>query len=209
MANSVENLLTHTGLEQELIKEIVAIGRLKKVESDHLLVDPDSPGGEIPIVISGLLKVIRQDENGNEVFLYYLEGGETCAMSITCCIEGKRASFKVIAEEDSTLWMIPMSYMDVWVTTYKSFRSFVFRSYQTRFDELLTTIDSIVFHKMDERLYRYLLDTKQATGSFSIHKTHEQIAIALNTSRVVVSRLLKQLVDEGKIEQYRNKIEIL
>ena len=209
MTNTVEELLIRTGLEPELIKEIVAIGRLKKIESDQLLVDPDSPGGEIPFVMTGLLKVMRQDENGNEVFLYYLEGGETCAMSITCCIEGRKAEFKVVAEENSTLWMIPMNYMDVWVTKYKSFRSFIFGSYQTRFDELLTTIDSIVFHKMDERLYRYLLDTKQATGSFSIYKTHEQIAIALNTSRVVVSRLLKQLVNEGKIEQYRNRIEIL
>ena len=124
-------------------------------------------------------------------------------------LKEEKAEFKVVAEENSTLWMIPMNYMDVWVTKYKSFRSFIFGSYQTRFDELLTTIDSIVFHKMDERLYRYLLDTKQATGSFSIYKTHEQIAIALNTSRVVVSRLLKQLVNEGKIEQYRNRIEIL
>ena len=91
MTNTVEELLIRTGLEPELIKEIVAIGRLKKIESDQLLVDPDSPGGEIPFVMTGLLKVMRQDENGNEVFLYYLEGGETCAMSITCCIEGRKS----------------------------------------------------------------------------------------------------------------------
>lgn len=159
----------------------------------HVLMSPENPAKEIPIVLSGLLKVIRQDANGEEIFLYYLEGGETCAMSITCCIEGEKASYKVIAEADSTIWMIPMIYLDSWVTKYSSFRRFVFRNYQLRFEELLKTIDSVVFHNMDERVYRYLLDTKQATGSFEIHKTHEQIANELNTSRVVVSRLLKKL----------------
>ena len=209
MGDTVDILLKNTGLEPKLVEEIMSIGRLKKVKSGHVLVSPDSPGNEIPIVMSGLLKVLRQDPNGQEVFLYYLEGGETCAMSITCCIEGRKALFKVVAEEDSTLWMIPMSFMDSWVTKYQTFRRFVFGSYQTRFDELLNAIDSVVFFNMDERLYRYLLDTKQATGSFEIRKTHEQIANALNTSRVVISRLLKQLEKEEKIEQHRNMIEIL
>lgn len=209
MSELVESVLGRTGLEPQLVEEIITIGRLKKVSEGQVVVSPENPGNEMPIVLSGLLKVLRQDENGHEVFLYYLEGGETCAMSITCCIESKKASFKVLAEEDSVLWMIPMTYMDSWIIKYPSFRRFVFGSYQTRFDELLMTIDNVVFHKMDERLYRYLLDTKQATGSFEIHKTHEQIANELNTSRVVVSRLLKQLEKEEKIEQHRNKIEIL
>jgi CRP/FNR family transcriptional regulator len=115
----------------------------------------------------------------------------------------------VIAEKDSILLMVPMTYMDSWIVKYRSFRTFVFGAYQTRFDELLNTIDSVVFTKMDERLYKYLLDAKQATGSFEIHKTHEQIAQELSTSRVVVSRLLKQLEKEEKIEQHRNLIEVL
>lgn len=209
MNETIAGILGQVGLEPKLIDEIVTIGRLKKVGAGEVVVSPDNPGNEMPIVMGGLLKVMRRDEDGHEVFLYYLEGGETCAMSITCCIEGKRASFKVVAEEDTTMWMIPMHNMDTWITKYQSFRRFVFASYQTRFDELLTTIDSVVFHKMDERVYRYLLDTKQATGSFAINKTHEQIANELNSSRVVVSRLLKQLEKEGKIEQHRNKIEIL
>ncbi len=209
MGQDVKQTLSRVGIEDKLIEEIVTIGRLKKVSSEQIIVSPDDPGNEIPLVLDGLLKVMRVDEDNQEVFLYYLEGGETCAMSITCCVEGKRSSFKVVAEGDSTLWMIPMTYLDSWVSKYPSFRKFVFSSYQTRFDELLNSIDSVVFHKMDERLFRYLLDTKQATGSFEINKTHEQIARELNSSRVVVSRLLKQLEREGKIEQYRNKIEIL
>ncbi|MEQ6166963.1 MULTISPECIES: Crp/Fnr family transcriptional regulator [unclassified Ekhidna] len=209
MSENIDVVLSKAGLEPKLIDEIVTIGRLKKAKAGHVLMGPDSTGNEIPIVLSGLLKVMRQDSNGEEIFLYYLEGGETCAMSITCCIEGEKAGYKVIAEEDSTIWMIPMTYLDSWVTKYPSFRRFVFGSYQLRFEELLKTIDSIAFHKMDERVYKYLLDTKQATGSFEVHKTHEQIANELNTSRVVVSRLLKQLEKDGRIEQYRNRIEIL
>ncbi len=209
MPEEVSSILLSGGLEPQLVDEIATIGRLKKAKAGQVVISPDDQTNEIPIVLSGLLKVLRQDPNGDEVFLYYLEGGETCAMSITCCFEGKKASYKVVAEEDSKLWMIPMTYMDSWVVKYPSFRRFVFSSYQLRFEEMLSAIDSVVFHKMDERLLRYLLDTKQAKGSYEINKTHEQIAKELNTSRVVISRLLKQLEKEGKIEQYRNRIEIL
>ncbi|MFT6865229.1 MAG: CRP/FNR family transcriptional regulator [Cyclobacteriaceae bacterium] len=209
MNELVGEVLDKSGLEKGLIKEILSIGRLKKVRAGQSVITPEDAGVEMPIVLQGILKVMRQDVSGREIFLYFLEGGETCAMSITCCIEGKTSAFHVVAEEDSVLWMIPMTYMDMWITRYSSFRKFVFQAYQTRFDELLTTIDSVVFTNMDERIYKYLLDKKQASGSFVIEKTHEQIAKELNTSRVVVSRLLKQLEHEDKIEQHRNRIEIL
>ena len=209
MENTVDKVLAAAQLEPQLIEEILRIGRLKKVREEAQVISPGSKSDEIPIVLEGLLKVMRQDTNGNEIILYYLEGGETCAMSITCCIEGKINQFKVVAEEDSLLWMVPMGYIDSWVQKYRAFRKFVFNAYQNRFDELLDTIDSVTFLKMDERLYKYLLDQKQATGTFVIHKTHSQIAKELNTSRVVVSRLLKQLERSEKIEQYRNRIEIL
>ena len=209
MEELVSNTLNHSQLEKPLIDEIFTVGRLKKVRQGQEVISPLDNTNEIPIVMEGTLKVMRKDDKGNEAFLYFLEGGETCAMSITCCIEGKKSAFHVVAEEDSTLWMIPISYLDRWLVKYGSFRKFVFESYQTRFDELLNTIDSVMFSKMDERIYKYLLDKKQATGSYVIEKTHEQIARELNSSRVVISRLLKQLEREGKIEQHRNRIEIL
>jgi len=209
MSQMIRDILQKIDFEPQLVDEIISLGRLRKIEADQVLVSPEMPGSEIPIVMSGLLKVMRQNPDGNEIFLYYLEGGETCAMSLNCCLEGKKAAFKVVSEEASLLWMIPTYCMDGWVTKYLTFRRFVFASYQLRFDELLTSIDNVVFHKMDERIYSYLLDTKQAKGSFEIHKTHEQIAKELNTSRVVVSRLLKKLEKEEKIAQYRNKIEVL
>jgi len=210
MENLVQRVIANSQLEPKLQDEILTVGRLKKVKAGKVVISPGSQGGEMPIVLEGLLKVMRQDKNGNEVFLYFLEGGQTCAMSITCCLQGKTtASFQVVAEEDSVLWMVPMGYLDAWMVKYPSFRKFVFESYQDRFDELLNTIDSVVFLKLDERLYNYLLDKKQASGSYTVHKTHEQIARELNTSRVVISRLLKKLEKEQKIEQYRNRIEIL
>lgn len=209
MNSDVARTLKKVGFEEKLVEEIIQLGRLKKVKAHNTVISPGSKNDEIPIVLSGLLMVMTKDEHGNELFLYNLEGGQTCAMSITCCLEGKKNAFYVVAEEDSELWMVPMAYMDSWIQKYLSFRKFVFRSYQTRFDELLSAVDSMAFMKMDERLYKYLLDKKQVTGSYVIAKTHQQIANELNTSRVVVSRLLKQLEREDKIEQKRNRIEIL
>lgn len=209
MSELLDKVLDNSGLELKLTDEIKSIGRFKKVKAGQIVISPENQGNEMPIVLEGLLKVMRRDNDGNEVFLYYLEGGDTCAMSITCCLEGRKTAFHVLAEEDSVMWMIPVDNLDSWMIKYRTFRKFVFSSYQNRFDELLNTIDSVVFHNMDERLYRYLLDTKQAMGSFEINKTHQQIANELNTSRVVISRLLKQLEKEEKIEQHRNRISIL
>ena len=209
MSDSVKSILQSLDICFPLIEEIIATGRIKKVPSGQVLIDKHSQSDEIPIVLEGILKISRHDKDDNAVFLYFLEEKEICAMSITCCLEGKKAAFHVTAEKDTLLWMVPMSRLDTWVATYPSFRKYIFASYQTRFDELLSTIDSVVFSKLDERLYNYLLDIKKATLNFNIHKTHEQIAQELNTSRVVISRLLKKLEKEGKIAQYRNRIEIL
>jgi CRP/FNR family transcriptional regulator len=206
LARSVLGMM---GFEDKLLEDILLTGRLKKVREGQAIITPGVKAEEIPFVLQGSLKVMRQDEKGNEIILYYLEGGDTCAMSITCCLENKLSEFVAIAEEDSLLWLIPIQAMDSWVSKYPSFRRFVFGSYQARFDEMLHAIDSIAFMKMDERLYKYLLDKKQASGSYVIQKTHQQIARELNTSRVVVSRLLKKLEQQGKIEQHRNRIEVL
>ena len=108
-------MLTSAGFEQNLVEEISKVGRLKTLKAGDLVINPAEGTGEMPIVLQGLLKVMRQDEQRNEVFLYYLEGGETCAMSIACCLEGRNTGFHVMAEEDSIVWMIPNSYLDAWM----------------------------------------------------------------------------------------------
>ncbi len=209
MKEKVRNTMNNLHFEDRLIEEILTVGRFRSYEAGRTVISPGDPVKEIPMVIEGTLNVMRIDDQGNELFLYFLEGGDTCAMSITCCLEHKRSGFQVVAEEDSLVWFVPVTLLDQWVCTYASFRKFVFGSYQQRFDEMMDSIDNIAFKHMDERLYSYLLDKKQSSGSYTIHKTHEEIARALNTSRVVISRLLKKLEQEGKIEQQRNRIEIL
>lgn len=202
-------MLTNLGLESDLVEEIIQQGKSKTLKAEELLISPGAAANAMPMVISGTLRIMREDEEGNEVFLYYLEGGDACAMSISCCLSNQTSQFKAIAESNAELWMVPMYFVDTWMAKYGSFRKFVIDSYQNRFDELMQTIDSIAFMNMDERLMKYLLDKKQSSGSFVIEKTHEQIAQELSTSRVVVSRLLKNLEKEDKVELYRNRIEVL
>ena len=201
-------LLSHS-FDEELINEIQQVGYLKNVPSGAYIIDFANGDMDIPFVVEGLLKVYRKKPDGSRVLLYYLEKGETCSMSISCCLEKKPTAIEVVAEEDSQIWMIPNANLDRWLVKFNSFRKFIFNSYQFRFDELMETIDSFVFRNMEARLLKYLLDTKQAKASFEINKTHQQIANELNTSRVVISRLLKKLEVEGKIAQHRNRIEIL
>lgn len=209
MVDQIAQLLQQHGFEDQLVVEIIQSGRLFRIKQDMPLISPGARANEMPLVISGSLRIMREDEFGNEVFLYYLDGGDACAMSISCCLGNQISQFKAVAETDADLWMVPMSHIDSWMAKYASFRKFVIDSYQARFDELMHTVDSIAFMNMDERLMKYLLDKKQSSGSFIIHKTHEQIAQELNTSRVVVSRLLKKLERQDKIELHRNRIEVL
>jgi len=209
MLNSFKETLISLGLEPGLIEEISQQGKAKTLKAEELLISPGAAANAMPMVISGTLRIMREDEEGNEVFLYYLEGGDACAMSISCCLSNQTSQFKAIAESNSELWMVPMALVDTWMAKYGSFRKFVIDSYQNRFDELMQTIDSIAFMNMDERLMKFLLDKKQSSGSFVIEKTHEQIAQELSTSRVVISRLLKKLEKEDKVELYRNRIEVL
>ncbi len=201
--------LFESRFEPQLRKEVLLNGRLKKVNAGAVLISTNATVKEVPILISGVLKVLRQDDKGHEVLLYYLESGDACAMSMNCCISGQESGFKVLAEEDSEMIMIPLLVMDDWLRKFPSWRRFVFQSYNDRFLELMHSIDSMAFMKMDERLFNYLLDKKQSSGSYIITKTHQEIAEELNTSRVVVSRLLKQLEQKGLVELYRQRIEVL
>lgn len=205
----ISNLFASLGFEPRLIEEMFTVGHFKKYAEGDLVIKHGARAEYIPFVITGVLKIMRHDLDKGDILLYYLEGGATCAMSISCCLENTAGSFEVIAEEEATVWMVPMNQLDGWVVKYPEFRRFIFKAYRERFDEILSTIDSIAFMKMDERLTKYLLDKKQSSGSYIIAKTHGEIARELNTSRVVVSRLLKTLEKNGIIEQKRNRIEIL
>ncbi len=195
--------------EEALINEIVQVGTFKEIPEGFKLMDIGDYVKGMPLLISGAIKVLREDSDGNELLLYYLEKGETCSMTLTCCMGDARSEIRAIAETDAKLIMIPIQKMEEWTAKYKSWRDFVFQSYHSRLNELLSTLDSIAFDKMDMRLVDYLKEKARITNGDTIRNTHQEIAYDLNSSRVVISRLLKKLEQMGKIELNRNHIRIL
>lgn len=196
-------------LDSQLIDEILDVGAFKSFLKDDIIIDINQPILFIPLLLKGHIKILREDNEGNDLLIYFLEAGETCTMSLTCCMGTSKSKIRAVAEQDSDLIMVPSKKMQDWFHSNESWRNFILESYQTRFDEMLEAIDSLAFLKMDERLIKYLTNKTILNNSKTISVKHQEIAEDLHTSRVVVSRLLKQLEKEGKIILGRNKIELL
>ena len=192
--------------EENLIDEIVDIGYCDKLKSGDLLIDVDDEMTHIPLIISGAVKIIRQENEEEELVLYYLEKGDTCAISFVNCINRKKSIFKGIVEKDVEAIFIPVERIDDWLTKYKSWRYFIIDSYHERLLEMLESIDSHAFMSLDDRLQKYLATQVKITKDKTLVITHKEIANDINSSRIVVSRLLKRLEMAGKIEIRRNKI---
>lgn len=195
--------------EPALIKEMEEFGELKYFQDGDVIMDYGKYIRVMPIIIKGTVKVYRKDESGKELLLYYLSSNESCSMAYSCCVEAKKSEVKAIAEDDVELIAIPHAKLDEWLCKYTSWKNYIMRSFNERFLELLRSIESIAFHKLDERLIAYLKEKKRLSGSNVIKSSHYLIADELATSRVVVSRLLKQLENDGKILLYRNEIKLL
>ena len=194
--------------ERETVEAILEIGKLKKLRADDWMVDIGDPIVYMPLLLKGQLRILREDEEGHELLLYYIRPGETCAMSLTCCSGNAVSNVRAVAEEDSELLLLPIQIIDEWTTKYPSFKSFILKTYQHRFEELLNTIDSIAFHNLDDRLSQLLKQKSEKEGS-ELKTTHQELANQLNSSREVISRLLKQMERKGKIQMGRNKITLL
>lgn len=207
MINEIKANYGHL-FENQLINEINQVGVFKDVPEGFELIKVGEYVRHMPLLISGAIKVLKDDNDGDELLLYFLEKGDTCAMTLTCCLGQTKSQIKAIAETDAKLIMIPIQKMEEWSAKYKSWRNFVFESYHNRLNEMLNTIDSIAFLKMDERLLNYLNEKARITKDHVVHNTHQEIAYELHTSRVVISRLLKKLENMGKIELHRNYITL-
>ncbi|MDX2360264.1 MAG: Crp/Fnr family transcriptional regulator [Crocinitomicaceae bacterium] len=192
--------------EEELLKEIVKVGNVREISIDNLIVDVGDTITEMPFILDGSVKVSRENAEGEELLLYYIESGDTCAMTLQCCVRRSNSEIKATTMEDSRILMIPVNYMEDWMDRYASWRRYILESYHTRMTELMETIDAIAFMRLDERLDRYLIDQAKIMGSLEIKHTHQQIAEDLHSSRVVISRLLKQMESKGKIKLHRNRI---
>ena len=210
--NNMKELLHQTYgsiFEEALLNEIEQVALLKEFNDGDVIIDFGDKILKMPLLLSGAIKILREDFDEGELLLYFIEKGDTCSMSMTCCIGDTKSEIKAVAETDGKVVMIPVMYMELWLGKYKSWRNYVFNSYNNRLKEMLNAIDSLAFMNMDERLQNYLLEKAKINGSREINATHQDIAYDLNTSRVVISRLLKALENEGKIKLHRAYIEIV
>ncbi len=195
--------------EENVLNEIAQVSVLKDFKEGDVLIDYGDYIKKMPLLISGAIKILREDFDEGELLLYFIEKGDTCAMSMACCLGDTKSEIRAVAETNGQVVMIPVAIMEEWLGKYKSWRNYVFNSYNNRLKEMLTAIDNLAFMNMDERLLNYLFDKAKINNSNQIHNTHQEIAYDLHTSRVVVSRLLKALENEGRIRLHRASIEIV
>lgn len=195
--------------EEELINEIIAVSVPKKLKAGEVFMEVGDEVLKMPLLLDGAIKVLRPDGKGDELLLYFIEGGDTCAMSFNCCMGNKRSQIRAVSEVDSKILLIPKEKMDEWLVKYKSWRNYILDSYQTRLNEVLGALDMLAFKNMDERLLAYLQDKTKINHDTRLHVTHNEIANDLNTSRVVISRLLKKLENNKDVELHRKYIDVI
>ena len=196
-------------LEKKLIDEISQVGELKSYKAGEIMIRTVQYIRSTFLVLEGLIKIYREDDEGNEFFMYYLDSGKACAISMVCSATQDTSELTAKAVTVTSIITIPVSYMDQWMTQYKSWHRFVISTYRERFEELLLTIDHIAFRNMDERLIFYLKRHQDKLNTHIIPLTHTEIAQELNSSREVITRLLKKLSDRGMLKMHRQHIEII
>lgn len=195
--------------EKPLIEEIATLSRIVKAKEGEIIIDYNQTIRGMPLMVEGAIKISRQDNDGDELALYYLELGDTCTMTMTCCMGTQKSQIKAVAETEVIFLLVPIDKMKEWIKKYNSWLTFVFDSYNNRFNELLDNIDNLAFNNMQERLSKYIKDQVMIRKTTVLELSHQDIAYDLHTSRVVVSRLLKGLEKTGEIELGRNKILVI
>jgi CRP/FNR family transcriptional regulator len=195
--------------ERELVSDMAGRADIRQYAAGELLMRTGQNIRSTMLVISGLVKVYREDEEGGEFFMYYLQPGQACALSMICATKQETSEIMARAMTDTEVIAIPLEYMDKWMTEYKTWYHFVLESYRARFEELLVTVDHIAFRHMDERLLFYLQKQQETLRTRRLPISVTEIASDLNSSREVVSRLLKKLADKGHIRMDKSFLEIL
>jgi len=193
--------------EKELQDEISAIGVAKTFEANETIIREGQFISSFPLVMKGLVRISRTNDDGNELLLYYLNEDEVCAMSLTCCMTQVSSDINAVAETHTKVILLPVEVLDEWISKYPGWKQFVMRTFQNRFRKLIETVDAIAFMKLDERLIKYFIDKNKNSGLTVFTGTHQDLALKLNSSREVISRLLKKLEQNGKIKLSRNYID--
>lgn len=194
--------------DKQLATFISEIAESKTFEEGAIMMKTGQYFKAAMLIINGKVKLYRESEDGSEFFMYFLESGNACALSMICATRNQQSQIMAVASEETEVLMIPIRYMDDLMTHYKGWYYFVLETYRSRFEELLVVIDNIAFKNMDERLEWYL---KQQAGKLGphLHITHQQVANDLSSSREVISRLLKKMEKNGVLTLHRNSIELL
>lgn len=196
--------------EPNLKAEINSVAQLMNFQAGDIIMDYGSYVRLVPLIIKGSIKVTHEaDDNERELLLYFLNDGETCSMSFSCCLTQKRSMIRTEALEDTTLLAIPVQYVDQWMGQYPSWKNFVMSSYDQRMQALVQVIDNIAFANLDERLMDYLWSRQSTQDTNVIKATHKEIAADMNASREAISRLLKKLEQMGKVRLARNEVHLL
>ncbi len=194
--------------DDRLLEEIIKYTRVKALKKDSIVINSGDEVFFVPIVQTGVLRIVRQNEDGKEIFLYHLYPGQTCAMAINCCQAHKKSMVKAIAEEDSEILQVPVNMVEEWFK-YPEWKTFINSTYGSRFAELIEVIDLIAFSNMDKQVLHYLQKRAKACGSNALVITHQQIADELHTHREAVSRLLRTMEQKDILRLGRNTIELL
>lgn len=190
----------------ELIEKLQQNSMRKTYEAGSIILNENASIHAIPIVAKGVLKVIRTEEDGREILLYYIKAGESCIMSFLGGMHQETSKVKAEVEEDAEILFLPMDKVSLFIKEHPEWLDYIFRLYHKRFEELLEIVNAIAFKKVDERLMNLIQKKVDLTQNKTLSITHEQLANELGTNRVVVSRLLKQLEEEGRVQLGRNKI---
>lgn len=208
MTKEMSSLL-NLNFEPALIRQIEKVSTYKSLEKGSILLEKESYIRSVPIITEGTLKILREDGLGNELLLYFIHPGETCAMALACCLGYTKSEVKMVAETHVEFISIPVQHIEEWSSKFKSWRKFVMQVYHQQFMAFFETIDTIAFTKLEGRLRIYLKNKQEVTQSNRIKITHQEIANDLNSSRVVISRLLKDLEKEGLIQLKHNCIHLI
>ena len=194
--------------ETPLLNDILSMGQHMVVPEGTMLMDVGQSMEAIPLLLDGAIKILRLDQEGDEILLYFLEAGDSCTLSMGTYMGNTKSSIRAVTERRTSLIMIPVQVGQQWMKKHETWSSFVLESYQRRLEEMLEAIDALAFMDLPTRLLRYLTDKVKVQGDLTLNTTHQIIANDLHTSRVVVSRLLKRLEHEGKLKLHRNAVEM-
>lgn len=207
MANTIEN--NSLALSTQMKDKLYEMGTIKLYKEGEIIMNENSYIRAIPIVLTGSIRVMRVDEEGREILLYYIRPGESCIMSFLGGIHSETSKVKAVAEEDVEILFIPIEKAGMLIKNNSEWLDYIFRLYHKRFEELLSVVNEVAFKKMDDRILHFLKEKQKLTGSNEISITHQELSEELGTSRVVVSRLLKQMEGEGMVKLGRNKILLM